>query len=57
MYGRDYLYMLDNCSPLSLRYMKNFYKRIEREYRKLKIKLVVQSLEIPMARAFAAGTI
>jgi len=55
MYGRDWLRSLEEHSPLSFKYLKSFYKRIEREFRKLKIKLAVRPLEIPMARAFASG--
>ena len=57
MYGRNYLHRLETCSPLSFQYLKSFYKKIEREYGKLKIKLAVTSLEVPMAKAFAAGVI
>lgn len=57
MYGRNYLKKLDNCSPLSFSYLKSFYKRIGREYGKLKIKLAVIPLEAPMAKAFADGVL
>jgi len=57
MYSKNYLRKLENCSPLSFSYLKGFYKRIGREYGKLKIKLAVNSLEAPMAKAFAAGVI
>jgi hypothetical protein len=35
--------------------MRECYKRINREYSKLKVKLAVKPLEIQMARAFARG--
>ena len=57
MYGSSYLHRLEACSPLSFGYLKSFYKRIGREYGKLKIKLVVNPLEAPMAKALAAGVI
>jgi hypothetical protein len=55
IYSRNYLNRLETYSPLSFRYLKSFYKKIEREYGKLKIKLAVIPLEAPMAKAFAAG--
>ena len=55
MYDKNYLKKLEIYSPLSFRYLKSFYRRIGREYGKLKIKLTVKSLEAPMAKAFAAG--
>ena len=55
MYGRDWLRTLEEYSPLSFKYLKSFYKRMGREFGKLKIKLAVKPLEIPMARAFASG--
>ena len=55
MYGRKWLGTLEEYSPLSFRYLKTFYKRMGREFGKLKIKLAVKPLEIPMARAFASG--
>lgn len=56
-YGRRYLQRLEAFSPLSFGYLKSFYKRIGREYGKLRIKLAVNPLEAPMAKAFAAGVI
>ena len=57
MYGKNYLRMLETCSPLSFRYLKGFYKRIGREYGKLKIKFALLPQEVNMAKAFAAGVI
>jgi len=57
MYSRSYLKKLETSSPLSFSYLRSFYKRIGREYGKLKIKLAVMPLEAPMAKAFAAGVI
>lgn len=57
MYSRDYLRMLEEHSPLSFGYLRRFYKKIGREYGKLKLKMAVNRLEIPMARAFASGSI
>lgn len=54
-YGRSYLQRLEACSPLSFGYLRSFYKRIGREYGKLKIKLAVNPIEAPMAKALAAG--
>lgn len=55
MYGTDWLRSMEEHSPLSFRYLKSFYKRMGREFGKLKIKLAVKPLEISMARAFASG--
>jgi hypothetical protein len=57
MYSRDYLKMLEKHSPLSFGYLRRFYKKLGREYGKLKLKMTVNHLEIPMARAFASGSI
>lgn len=57
MFGRNYLSQLETYSPLSFNYLKSFYKKIGREYGKLKIKLAVNPLEAPMAKALAAGII
>jgi hypothetical protein len=57
MFGRSYLNQLETYSPLSFNYLKGFYKKIGREYGKLKIKFAVNPLEAPMAKAFAAGVI
>lgn len=57
MFGRSYLGKLETYSPLSFNYLKGFYKKIGREYGKLKIKFAVNPLEAPMAKAFAAGII
>jgi hypothetical protein len=57
MFGRSYLNKLETYSPLSFNYLKGFYKKIDREYGKLKIKFAVNPLEVPMAKAFAAGSI
>lgn len=55
IYSRNWLAILGEYSPLSLKYLKTFYKRMGREFGKLKIRLAVKPLEIPMARAFASG--
>ncbi len=57
IYSRDYLKMLEEHSPLSFGYLRRFYKKLGREYGKLKLKMAVNHLEIPMARAFASGSI
>lgn len=57
MYSPDYLKLLEEHSPLSFGYLVRFYKRIGREYGKLKLKMAVNHLEIPMAKAFASGSI
>ncbi len=57
MFGKNYLGRLETYSPLSFSYLKGFYKKIGREYGKLKIKFAVNPLEAPMAKAFAAGII
>lgn len=57
MYSRDYLKMLGEHSPLSFGYLRRFYKKMGREYNKLKLKMAVNHLEVPMARAFASGSI
>lgn len=56
-YGKSYLHSLESFSPLSFGYLKSFYRRIGREYGKLKLKLAVNPIEAPMAKAFAAGII
>jgi hypothetical protein len=55
MYGRDYLSRLEELSPVSFRCLKDSYRRIGREYTKLRLKLSLKSLEVPMAQAFASG--
>ncbi len=55
MYSRKWIGTLEEYSSLSFKYLKTFYKRMGREFGKLKIKLAVKPLEIPMARAFASG--
>jgi len=57
MYSKDYLRMLEEHSPLSFGYLRRFYKKLGREYGKLKLKMAVNHQEIPMARAFASGSI
>lgn len=57
MYRPEYLKLLEERSPLSFGYLRRFYKRIGREYGKLKLKMAVNHLEIPMAKAFASGSI
>lgn len=57
MYDTGYLKRLEAYSPLRFNYLKGFYKRMGREFGRLKLKMAVQPLEIPMARAFASGTI
>ena len=55
IYEKDYLKELEKFSPLGFKTMRECYKRINREYSKLKVKLAVKPLEIRMARAFARG--
>lgn len=55
MYGKNWLKVLEEYSPLSFKYLNAFYKRMGREFCKLKVKLAVKPLEVPMARAFASG--
>ena len=55
IYERAYLEELERYCPVSFKELKGCYSRVEREYLKLKMKLAVKSLEVPMARAFAAG--
>jgi hypothetical protein len=57
MYGKHYLIRLEEFSPMSFKYLKSFYKKISREYGKLKLKFALMPLEVPMAKAFAAGRI
>lgn len=57
MYGRNWLKAMEEYSPLSFKYLNTFYKRMGREFGKLKIKLAVKPLEITMARAFASGNL
>jgi len=57
MYSRDYLRMLEEHSTLSFGYLRRFYKKLGREYGKLKLKMAVNHQEIPMSRAFASGSI
>ena len=57
MYSRSYLTKLEGLSPLSFSYLKSFYKRIGREYGKLRIKLAVKPIEVSMAKAFASATL
>jgi hypothetical protein len=55
LYEKAYLNELEKYSPLGFKTMRECYKRINREYSKLKVKLAVKPLEIRMARAFARG--
>lgn len=55
MYGKSWLKALEEYSPLSFKYLNAFYKRMGKEFGKLKIKLALKPSEIPMARAFASG--
>ncbi len=57
IYGRKYLAALQEHSPIDFRCLKSCYKKIGREYGKLKLKFSVKSLEVPMAKAFASGSI
>ena len=57
MYGASYLAELETYSPLSFSYLRSFYKKIGKEYGKLKIKFAFTPLEVPMAKAFAAGSV
>ena len=55
MYTMSYLNRLEEYSPMSFKYLRGFYKRIGREFDRLKFKLAVKPLEVPMAKAFASG--
>ncbi|NLK87271.1 MAG: hypothetical protein GX279_07260 [Clostridiaceae bacterium] len=57
IYEKKYLAALQGNSPISFRCFKNSYKRIGREYGRLKLKFSVKSLEIPMSEAFASGNL
>ncbi len=57
IYGGKYLSALQEHSPIDFECLKNCYKKIGREYGRLKLKFSVKSLEIPMAKAFASGSI
>lgn len=57
MFDRGWIRMLEEYSPLSFKFLKSFYDRIEREFGKLKIKFALKPMEVPMARAFARGTL
>jgi len=55
VFDRDWLRMLEEYSPLSFKFLKSFYERMEREFNKLKIKFALKPMEVPMARAFSRG--
>ncbi len=57
MYGKEYLQSLEKFSPVSFSCFRDSYRRIGREYAKLKVKLSMKALEVPMAKAFASGSI
>ena len=50
IYERAYLEELERYCPVSFKELKGCYSRVEREYLKLKMKLAVKSLDVPMAR-------
>lgn len=57
IYEAGYLKQLEYHSKLGFEYFRHFYKKISREYGKLKLKFAVNPLEVPMAKAFAMGTL
>ncbi|MGE5613372.1 MAG: hypothetical protein ACM3XR_03110 [Bacillota bacterium] len=57
MYETGYLERLECHSGLGFEYFRHLHKKISREYGKLKLKFAVNPLEVPMAKAFAMGTL
>jgi hypothetical protein len=57
IYEKNYLATLQEHSPVSFKCLKNSYKRIGKEYGRLKLKLSVKPLEVQMAEAFASGSL
>lgn len=57
IYEKKYLAALKEHSPVSFKCLKNSYRRIGREYGRLRLKFSVKPLEIPMAEAFASGSL
>ncbi len=55
LFDKNYLIALQEYSPIDFNSLKRSYKRIGREYGKLRLKFSVKSLEVPMAKAFASG--
>ncbi|NLV35493.1 MAG: hypothetical protein GXY17_02315, partial [Clostridiaceae bacterium] len=55
MYTASYLRQLEEYSPMSFKYLRGFYRKMGREFDKLKIKFAIKPLEVPMAKAFANG--
>ena len=57
MYAASYLKQLEEYSPMSFKYLRGFYRKMAREFDKLKIKFAIMPLEVPMAKAFASGVL
>lgn len=57
MYTASYLRQLEEYSPMSFKYLRGFYKKMGREFDKLKIKFAIKPVEVSMAKAFAGGVL
>ena len=57
LYDKKYLIALQEYSPIDFKCLKNSYKRIGREYSRLKLRFSIKSLELPLAYALASGSV
>lgn len=55
LFSKGYLKSIEEHSPMSFKYVRSIFKRVEREYRSLKTKNVGRPIEVYMARALARG--
>ena len=55
LFSKGYLKNIETHSPMSFKYIRSMFRRVEREYRNLKIKNAGKPIEVYMARALASG--
>ena len=55
LFSKGYLKSIETHSPMSFKYIRSMFRRVEREYRSLKIKNAGRPIEVYMARALASG--
>jgi len=55
MFGREYINALEKHSQCTFKGIRAVCEKVEREYRKLRLKLAVMPVETSMAKAFASG--
>lgn len=55
LFSKEYLKSIEAHSPMSFKYIRSIFKRVQKEYRGLKIKNAGRPVEVYMARALARG--